>query len=121
MLLVSSDYPLDDPRANGLENFICAVEFILQKIQAGVFVPYRNQQQTTQVHRGSRLACSLQLSGDFFSVQGKSFMQFENGQFSLLNPSAKSILGKNSPLLRDDALGLGGRHKHDSQHKSQFF
>ena len=96
MLLVSSDYPLDDPRANGLDNFICAVEFILQNIQAGVFVPYRNQQQTTQVHRGSRLACSLQLSGDFFSVQGKSFMQFENGQFSLLNSSANSIPGKNS-------------------------
>ena len=74
MLLVSSDYPLDDPRANGLENFICAIEFIMQNNQAGVFVPYRNQQQITQVHSGSRLACSLQLSGDFFSVQGKSFM-----------------------------------------------
>lgn len=98
MLLVSSDYPLDDSRANGLENFICAVEFILQNIQAGIFVPYRNQQQTTQVHRGSRLTCSLQLSGDFFSVQGKGFMQFENRQFSLLNPATKSILSENSPL-----------------------
>ena len=74
MLLVSSDYPLDDARANGLENFMCAVEFIRQHIETGVFVPYRNQQQTTQVHRGTRLACSLQLSGDFFSVQDKPFM-----------------------------------------------
>ncbi len=107
MLLVSSDYPLDDPRANGLENFICAVEFILQKIQAGIFVPYRNQQQTTQVHRGSRLTCSLQLSGDFFSVQGKSFMQFENGQFSLLNLSANSIPGKNRHSPDEDAYRGG--------------
>jgi L-asparaginase/Glu-tRNA(Gln) amidotransferase subunit D len=99
MLLVSSDYPLNDPRANGLENFICAVEFILQNCQAGVFVPYRNPQQTTQVHRGSRLTCSLQLSGDFFSVQGKSFMQFENQTFSLLNPATKSIPVKNSNKL----------------------
>ena len=45
MLLVSSDYPLDDTRANGLENFMCAVEFILQNIQAGIFVPYRNRQK----------------------------------------------------------------------------
>ena len=89
MLLVSSDYPLDHPQANGLENFICAVEFILQLNQAGVFVPYRNQQQITQLHQGTRLACSLQLSGDFFSVQGKSYMQFENRQFSLLNPPAQ--------------------------------
>jgi len=86
MLLVSSDYPLDDHRTNGLENFVCAVEFIQQKNEAGVFVPYRNQQQPAQLHRGTRLACSLQLSGDFFSVQGKSYMQFENSRFSLLSP-----------------------------------
>jgi len=82
MLLVSSDYPLDDARANGLDNFICAVGFIRQKIATGVFVPYRNQGQTMQLHRGNRLACSLQLSGDFFSVQGKSLMAFENQEFS---------------------------------------
>ena len=98
MLLVSSDYPLDDPRANGPGNFLCAVAFILQDCQSGVFIPYRNQQQTTLVHSGTRLACSLQLSGDFFSVQGKSFMQFENQRFSLLNPSEKSISAKNRPL-----------------------
>ncbi|MDD2658894.1 MAG: asparaginase, partial [Methylococcales bacterium] len=96
MLLVSSDYPLDDTRANGPLNFMCAVEFIVKNCQAGVFVPYSNQQQTTQVHSGTRLACSLQLSGDFFSVQGKSFMQFENRRFSLLNASTKSIPGISS-------------------------
>jgi L-asparaginase/Glu-tRNA(Gln) amidotransferase subunit D len=89
MLLVSSDYPLDHPKANGLENFICAVEFILQKNEPGVFVPYRNQQQTTQLHQGTRLACSLQLSGDFFSVQGRSYLQFADRQFSLVNPPAR--------------------------------
>ena len=100
MLLVSSDYPLDDARANGLENFICAVEFIRQHIETGVFVPYRNQQQTTHVHRGTRLACSLQLSGDFFSVRGKRFMQFERGKFLLLNPTTKSISGGNGLLVQ---------------------
>jgi L-asparaginase len=100
MLLVSSDYPLDHPKANGLENFICAVEFVLQLNQAGVFVPYRNQQQTAQLHQGTRLACSLQLSGDFFSVQGKSYMQFTNRRFSLLNPS-KQQTQAHIPLKAD--------------------
>ena len=110
MLLVSSDYPLDDPRANGLENFTCAVEFILQDIQAGVFVPYRNQQHITQVHRGPRLASSLQLSGDFFSVQGKSFVQFENQAFTQLNPSTKTLLSDNSnkPSLHLEMLAQSG-------------
>lgn len=89
ILLVSSNYPLDDDRANGLDNFICAVEFIRQHITTGVFVPYRNPQQTMQVHQGNRLACSLQLSGDFFSIQGNSAMRFEEGDFVKLTPSAK--------------------------------
>jgi L-asparaginase len=86
MLLVSSDYPLDNPKANGLGNFICAVEFIMQLGQSGVFVPYRNRQQICQVHRGAFLASSLQLGGDFFSVQGRSYMQYRDNQFTVLNP-----------------------------------
>jgi L-asparaginase/Glu-tRNA(Gln) amidotransferase subunit D len=85
MLLVSSDYPLENPKGNGLANFICAVEFISQNIDTGVFVPYRNAGQAMQIHRGSRLTCSLQLSGDFYSVQGKSFMQFDGRQFTSVN------------------------------------
>ena len=86
MLLVASDYPLDDPRANGLANFSCAVEFILKNIQSGVFVPYRNQQQKKiLIHKASRLSCSLQLTGDFYSVQGNSFMQFDKKRFSSLS------------------------------------
>jgi L-asparaginase len=98
MLLVSSDYPLENSKTNGLENFISAVEFILQINTAGVFVPYQNQQQTTQLHKGSRLTCSLQLGGDFFSVQDKSYMQFENRQFSLLNPHTHELPIQNTLL-----------------------
>jgi L-asparaginase len=89
ILLVSSNYPLAHPDANGLENFICAIEFILQINQAGVFVPYRNPQHLTQLHKGTWLASSLQLSGDFFSIQNRSYMQFENQRFSLLNTFSK--------------------------------
>ena len=49
MLLVSSDYPLDDCRANGLENFICAVEFILQQKQRGRLC---SLSQSTAIHAG---------------------------------------------------------------------
>jgi L-asparaginase len=40
------------------------------------------------------------LSGDFFSVQGKGFMQFERGKFSLLKPTENAISGENDPLLQ---------------------
>lgn len=98
LLLVSSDYPLDDDKANGLSNFSCAVEFIRQQQPAGVFVPYRNHQQTMQIHQGTRLTCSLQLSSDFFSVQNKAFMQFENGRFTMCNPIQKTAHTLTIPL-----------------------
>ncbi len=81
VLLVSSDYPLENPQSNGLANFICAVEFIRQDISNGVFAPYRNAGKTMHIHRGSRLTCSLQLTGDFYSVRNKNFMTVEGNRF----------------------------------------
>lgn len=86
LLLVSSDYPLGDDKANGVDNFVCAVEFIRQNLAAGVFVPYRNSKKLTCVHLATRLTCSLQLGSDFFSVQNKPLMQFDNGQFTECYP-----------------------------------
>jgi L-asparaginase len=98
MLLVSSDYPLENPKGNGLANFICAVEFIRQGIAKGVFVPYRNAGQMMQVHRGSRLTCSLQLSGDFYSVQGRSYLQFDGQNFS---PAGLQAIDSAKPDLKE--------------------
>jgi L-asparaginase len=81
ILLVSSDYPLDSPQANGLSHFICAVEFIRQRKEAGVFVPYKNTNSATFVHLGTRLASCLQLSGKFISVQSKAYLRFEQNTF----------------------------------------
>ncbi|CAG1022065.1 partial L-asparaginase, partial [Patescibacteria group bacterium] len=108
MLLVSSDYPLDDTRANGLNNFVCAVEFIRQEQIAGVFVPYQNNEQEMQLHLASRLTSSLQLSSDFFSVKNKPFMLFKNKQFikqleiisSNITVSLKSIFDANILLVK---------------------
>jgi len=85
VLLVSSNYPLDNSQANGLTHFKCAVEFIKQRKQGGVFVPYQNPNSETLIHLGSRLASSLQLSGDFISVQSKAYLQFKNNSFKQLN------------------------------------
>jgi len=86
LLLVSSDYPLDNPKANGLDNFNCALQFILQRAKKGVFVPYKNQNKLTSIHIATRLASCLQLSGDFISVQHKAYLNFDGNTFQQLNP-----------------------------------
>jgi len=98
LLLVSSDTPLEDERANGLANFACAVAFIRQNLRAGVFVPYRNAGQTMQLHQGTHLACSLQLSSDFISVQNKPLMEFDNGQFSICHAKTHTVNQAATPL-----------------------
>ena len=84
LLLVSSDLPLDNPQANGVANFVCAVEFIRQLGSAGVFVPYQNPGHAMQLHLGSRLSSCLPLSSDFISVQSQALMSFDNGRFQAL-------------------------------------
>ena len=69
IFLISSQYPLDDEKANGLDNFNCAVNAILEQSLHGVFIPYRNtNSQKVTLHHGAHLTCSPQLSNDFFSL-----------------------------------------------------
>jgi L-asparaginase/Glu-tRNA(Gln) amidotransferase subunit D len=109
LLLVSSNYPLQNTEANGMPNFICAVDYILQRQQPGVFVPYKNPGQEQVVHIATRLASSLQLSGDFVSVQGLVYMRYRDGGFlpgtKMTLPEAEKVslnadFGSNVLLLR---------------------
>ena len=84
LLLVSSDRPLDDPAANGLANFICAVEFIRQKVGRGVYVPYRNPGANMSLHLGTRLSSCLPLSSDFISVQSQALASYSDSRFTPL-------------------------------------
>lgn len=85
MMLVSSDLPLGHPQANGLPNFLSAVEFIRAIGLAGVFVSYRNLGQAQAIHLATRLASCLPLGSDFISVQSKPFMCLEDGEFRYLH------------------------------------
>ncbi len=88
LLMVSSNFPLDNPSGNGLKNFICAVEFICNNPIRGVFVPYQNPGQIMHVHLGTRLSSCLPLSGDFISVQSRVFMTFADGRFQHVQANA---------------------------------
>lgn len=55
VLLVSSNYVLEDARANGMDNFAAAVDFIQNRRGRGVFVPYKNTGENTRIHRAEML------------------------------------------------------------------
>lgn len=81
LLLVSSDRPLADPLANGLDNFGCAVSYIRDIGAAGVFAAYRNPGGAMHLHLGSRLASCLPLGSDFVSAQSRPYASYSPDGF----------------------------------------
>ena len=80
--LVSSQRILDDPEANGGENFIRSVEYIAsvaERMESGdmtagpVFTVYRNTDGVTYFHRGVSLLKCGDFSEDFFSVGMRTY------------------------------------------------
>ncbi|MEE1061475.1 MAG: asparaginase [Ruminococcus sp.] len=81
VVLVSSNYPIDNPKANGVDNFTAAVEFISSKGGCGVFTAYKNKESFPQIHRASRLLNHLAYDDCVYSVDYQSFGEVSGGNF----------------------------------------
>lgn len=79
VVLVSSNYILDEIRANGKDNFKFAVEFMKEGI-GGVFVSYKNTGSKAEIHLGSKLLPHEIYTDDVKSL-GEPFGFFEKGKF----------------------------------------
>lgn len=76
IVLVSSNFPLEDKRSNGFQNFCGAVELIRSKKGRGVFVSYTNTPyDVTEIHRASRVLPHSPYEDYIFSV-------FENSVYA---------------------------------------
>ena len=71
VVLVSANYPLEDERSNGLDNFCAAVSF-LRTVRgvSGVFTSYRNREANTRIYRSTRLLAHNTLDDLVFSLHG---------------------------------------------------
>ena len=97
ILLVSSNYVLDDSRANGLDNFKYAVEFIKGNCGTGVFVSYCNQGEEAKIHRGTRLQLPVSYSDEVSSVDNSYYGSFRNNKF-IKNDQYQTVEGVQSIL-----------------------
>lgn len=97
VLLVCSNYVLEDSRANGLANFTAAVHFITSSAGTGVFVPYQNSDGTLYIHQGLRLLPHLPFQDDLFSVMGKYYgIMKPEGDFCPRSSNMNSLLSTKS-------------------------
>lgn len=78
VIFVSSDYPLEDKKANGHANFEAAVEFIRNKSGNGVFVSYKNSGKTvTEIHIPSEILQYPECSADILSIGGVPYAYYD--------------------------------------------
>ena len=77
VMLVSSNYVLEDERANGMDNFEAAVDFITNHRGRGVFVPYKNVGENVKIHRGKLLMTHVTYSYYLYSVDD-SYYEIES-------------------------------------------
>ena len=81
IVFVSSNYPLEDKRANGHFNFAAAVAFIKEQI-GGVFVSYRNDGETaTHIHLASRIFQYNESTSRLYSIDEMPYAVFGGNVF----------------------------------------
>ena len=76
IVLVSSNFPINDARANGVHNFIGAVEFIKSQAGRGVFVSYKNKNENTKIHLSSRIVSHTEAFDEIYSIDNQPFAVF---------------------------------------------
>lgn len=92
IVLVSSNYILDDDHANGADNFYYAIEFIkccaIKQASAGVYVSYRNGEDHQLVHRAVRLLPHMPYEDMVYSVGDTTYGEFTTDGFVLYDTAS---------------------------------
>ncbi len=91
VLLVCSNYVLEDARANGADNFACAVDFIEKSCGKGVYVPYRGKDGVTRVFYGNCILPHDIYSDELRGMKGIYYGDYAEGSFV---PSGMELPGE---------------------------
>lgn len=93
IMIVCSNYVLEDDRANGMKNFRAAVDFIKNKYGKGIFVPYAGADGITRIFYGNNIlkhdiySDELRALGDAYYgyYEGESFTECKKDNPCIVN------------------------------------
>lgn len=109
VVMVASNYELDNSKANGLDNFHGAINLIQSKKIRGCFVVWKDSiTNRTTVHIGTRLKECDSFTDNFQSYGGVSFAEIVDNEVILngskVNPNVEDINSNRLPLC--DSISL---------------
>lgn len=132
MVLTASNYPLDDPRANGKRNFLDSIRFIQEGIP-GIFTVFEDGAGNGIVYLGTRMLEASHMTDLFQSFGDIIFGEIVDGNFihndSSVNPTPEMLCKKrqkqfDQSLVLDAPFmvikpypGLNYKYYHFGQHK----
>lgn len=112
-VLVSSNFPLEDSRANGHQNFALAVDHIVSKNKKGVVIAYKNRDEQPRIWNPQAVLSYLEGDDRLFapekittpSPSPTNFTLCENHNILVVNPHPGdsfnySLKGVNAVILR---------------------
>ena len=94
IVLIASNYALEDKRSNGLANFCNAVSFIRERKVKGVFVIFQNDKKENIVYLPTRLQEADTYLDQFSSYGGIDFGRVDNEHF-------ERIVHEQNPMLEE--------------------
>lgn len=95
IMIVSSNYPLENEKSNGLDNFKASVEFIIQKSGKGVFIAYKNHGENVKFHCPQFALLQQETTDAINSISSNYYASLEskkvilNSEFSAQNEIEK--------------------------------
>lgn len=99
--IVSSNYPIEDERANGIINLHGAIEFIRTQSPKGVWVSYKNPNESLKIHRATRLLAGNAFSDRIDSIYNSYFGCFDESFSFHKNEVFKELSDEIAPLCAD--------------------
>ena len=107
IILVASNYALEDARSNGLANFYNAVCFIREKKARGVFAIFQNHRKENVVYLATRIKEADTYLDQFSSYGGVDFGRVVEGKFKrtdhVQNPTLEELNASEKKLvIRND-------------------
>lgn len=99
--IVSSNYPIEHPEANGIINLRGAIKFIEQKSGKGAFVVYKNNDDGyPKVHRANRLRAGYVYTDRIDSIFDMPYGYFDENEIFVPNPKYVDFEGNFTPVGR---------------------
>lgn len=99
--MVSSNFDLNDKRANGNQNFKAAVELILKGIFPNVYITYKNSDGITYLHKGAEITQCQNYTWNFYSKNMVEYKSFNTNAETKIN---KEMLLNQIQCLKNNVL-----------------